>query len=218
MATQRCFTALASVFLILGAVAAEAEDAARLGAERNLLSGYPARAEEGHVHVVVEIPAGTNEKWEVTKDGSALAWEIEKGRPRVVQYLPYPANYGMIPGTLLSEEHGGDGDPLDVLLLGPAQPRGTVARGRIIGVLRLLDRGEQDDKLLAIDPDGPLEGVRTLSELRSDFPGATEILETWFAHYKGRGKIETRGYGDRAEALALLEQAEKAFVAPLPAP
>jgi inorganic pyrophosphatase len=183
----------------------------RLSAERNLLTGHRSRGADGTVNVVVEIPAGTNAKWEAAKDGGGLVWEREHGRPRVVQYLPYPANYGMIPATRLAKEHGGDGDPLDVVLLGPARPRGAVVPGRLIGVLRLLDRGEQDDKLLAVDPSGPFAGVHDLTELERDFPGATQILDTWFAHYKGPGKIETAGFGDRANAVEILEQAEQTF-------
>jgi len=56
----------------------------------------------------------------------------------------------MIPQTLLSKENGGDGDPLDVIILGPSISRGSVVKAHLIGVLKLLDGGEQDDKLIAI--------------------------------------------------------------------
>ena len=181
----------------------------RLRSEQNLLTGVPSRTSEGRVNVVVEIPAGTNAKWETAKDGDGLVWERKDGAPRVVRYLPYPSNYGMVPGTRLPVDDGGDGDPLDVLLLGPARPRGAIVPARLIGVMRLLDRGEQDDKLLAVDPDGPLGDVRDLAELDAAFPGATAIVETWFSHYKGPGKIETRGFGGRDAALAILEAAER---------
>ena len=46
-------------------------------------------------------------------------------KPREVKYLGYPGNYGMIPRTLLPKELGGDGDPLDVIVLGPAVERGS---------------------------------------------------------------------------------------------
>lgn len=183
----------------------------RLATPFNLLSGHPTRTTGGDVNVVVEIPAGTNAKWETAKDGNGLVWERENGQPRRVRYLPYPANYGMVPGTHLAKEDGGDGDPLDVVLLGPARDRGAVVPARLIGVLHLLDRGEQDDKLLAVDLSGPLAAVDGLTALERDFPGVTQIVETWFAHYKGPGKIETSGFGDRAEALAILERAEGMF-------
>ena len=74
---------------------------------------------------MIEIPTGTTAKWEVVKPSGELRWEFDQGRPRVVRYLGYPGNYGMIPRTLLPKEEGGDGDPLDVVVLGPAVPRGS---------------------------------------------------------------------------------------------
>ena len=68
-------------------------------------------ANQGLIHFVVEIPAGTNAKWEVDKATGGLHWEQKDGRPRVVQYLAYPGNYGMIPSTSLPYEIGGDGEP-----------------------------------------------------------------------------------------------------------
>jgi inorganic pyrophosphatase len=177
------------------------------GAVPNFLSGYPAMPDPGLVHVVVEIPAGTNEKWEVAEDGRSIEWELEDGEPRVVAYLAYPANYGMIPGTLLPRESGGDGDPLDVVLLGPALERGSVAVARPIGVLLLLDDGERDDKVLAVPLTGPLSDARDLADLQRRYPGVLAIIETWFTHYKGPGRLASRGLAGRAEALRIIEEA-----------
>jgi inorganic pyrophosphatase len=173
----------------------------------------PARNPDGSVNALIEIPAGSNAKWEVRKEDGALAWEIEDGRPRVVQYLAYPANYGMIPRTLLPTEAGGDGDPLDVLVLGPALPRGALVRVQVVGALRLLDGGEFDDKLIAVAEDSPFASVRDLPDLERQFPGVTQILETWFAHYKGVGEIETRGFDGASEANAILSLAEELYLA-----
>jgi inorganic pyrophosphatase len=177
----------------------------------SFVSGYPATNPDGLVNVVVEIPAGTNAKWEVDKRDGALRWEIRDGQPRVVKFLGYPANYGMVPSTLLPKELGGDGDPLDVLLLGPAQPRGTVARARLLGVLKLLDRGEQDDKLIALLDEAPITGVASLAELDDRYPGVTQILEIWMTSYKGPGVIRSGGYAGADEANAILEAAMRAY-------
>src|SRR5210317_1159823 len=56
---------------------------------------------DGTVNVVIEIPTGTNEKWEVSKKTGDIEWEFKKGKPRIVKFLGYPTNYGMIPRTLL---------------------------------------------------------------------------------------------------------------------
>jgi inorganic pyrophosphatase len=178
---------------------------------RDLLRDYPPLTGDGMLNVVVEIPAGTNAKWEVDKASGNLKWELLDGKPRIVQYLPYPGNYGMVPGTLMPEDLGGDGDPLDVIVLGPAVPRGAIVRARVLGVLKMLDRGEQDDKLVAVPSNSPLGQVEDLEQLNREFAGVTEILETWFANYKGPGKIELKGYGDREEAEEILQAAVSAY-------
>ena len=86
----------------------------------------------------------------------------------------------MIPKTLLPEEEGGDGDPLDVIVLRPSVERGSVIKCKLIGVLKLLDGGEQDDKLLAVHESTPLYDVNNLDELNSGFNGITNIVEIWF--------------------------------------
>ena len=136
---------------------------------------------------------------------------MRDGRPRVVQYLAYPANYGMVPRTLLPKEMGGDGDPIDIVLLGAAVPRGSVVKARLIGVLRLVDRGEMDDKLLAVAQDSPLGSARDLDDLNASFPGVTTIIETWFTSYKGPGEMESGGFGGVDEARSVLDAAAAAF-------
>ena len=139
-----------------------AGDTYTVDGELSYADGFPATNADGTINVVVEIPAGTNAKWEVDKDDGDLHWQFKQGAPRVVRYLPYPGNYGMIPSTLLPVETGGDGDPLDVIVLSPALARGAVVRARLIGVLELLDDGEQDDKLLAVLEESPLGHVDDL--------------------------------------------------------
>jgi inorganic pyrophosphatase len=177
----------------------------------HLVDGHPARLPDGRVNAVIEIPAGTNAKWEVDKRSGQLVWELKDGRPRVVRFLPYPSNYGMIPRTLLPSELGGDGDPLDVIVLGPALARGSVVAVRLVGLLELLDGGEQDDKLIAVAEGSPLEDVASLAELDARYPGATRILETWFTSYKGPGELESRGFADAERAGAILDAAIAAY-------
>jgi inorganic pyrophosphatase len=179
--------------------------------ERSFLTGYHPVNSDGTINVVIEIPAGTTAKWEVTKPEGTLNWEFKKGKPPMVKYLGYPGNYGMVPQTLLPEEVGGDGDPLDVIVLGQAVPRGSVVRAKVIGVLKLVDRGKQDDKILAVLNKSPLYKVNNLQQLNSKFPGVTSIVETWFISYKGPGKMESKGYGDVQQATKLINEAVEAF-------
>jgi inorganic pyrophosphatase len=165
------------------------------------------------VHVVVEIPAGTNEKWQVEKGTGALEWERENDTPRVVQYLGYPGNYGIVPRTLLPRDLGGDGDPLDVLLLGPAQPRGSVVPARVIAMLRLVDRGERDDKIVAVPVSGPLSDARDLATLEARYPGVRQIVETWFTNYKGPGVAVSNGWVSADSALFVVREASRYYEA-----
>jgi inorganic pyrophosphatase len=163
---------------------------------------------DGTVNALIEIPAGTNAKWEATSDASALAWErLDDGTLRVVQYLAYPANYGMVPGTLLDEETGGDGDPLDILVLGRSRERGALVPVRVIGALALVDDGEIDDKLLGVPRSGVFSEIQTVKQLDERFPGALSILAAWFTHYKGPGRIEVQGFRSQEAAIELIQAA-----------
>lgn len=179
------------------------------------LAGYPPLAADGLINVVVEIPAGTNDKWEVDKTGGGLQWEHEDGRPRVIQYLAYPANYGIVPRTSLPRAEGGDGDPVDVLLLGSGLPRGMVVSAKPIGVLRLTDTGERDDKILAVPTAGPLSDVDGLDDLDARYPGVTLIIETWFTRYKGPDRVSAGGFGDADEAMAAVLEGSRSYEASL---
>ena len=179
--------------------------------ERSYLDGYPPLQAGGMVNVVVEIPAGTTGKWEVTKPAGELRWEVRNGQPRVVQYLGYPGNYGMIPRTLLPEDQGGDGDPLDVLVLGDAVPRGTVIPVRIIGVMEMVDDGEQDDKLIAVREGTQFDQVHSIAQLRKDFGGVEAIVQAWFSNYKGRGVIHVKNFAEADVAKKILDAAIEAY-------
>ncbi len=172
--------------------------------------------EDGTVKAIVEIPTGTSAKWEVSKDDpKAVYWELKNDKPRVVNYLGYPGNYGAIPGTALPKDLGGDGDPLDVIVLGQAVPRGEVVDVRVIGVLKMLDGGEQDDKLIAVlAADSPFAHIESMAQLDAEFAGVSQIIDLWFANYKGPdGGMEGKGFEDAASARAVLEAAAANFEA-----
>lgn len=179
--------------------------------ERDLLRDYEPRIAPQIVRAGIEIPAGTNAKWEVDKLSGNLRWEFKEGRPRVVQYLPYPVNYGMVPRTNLSKDFGGDGDPLDIVVLGEALGRGEVVPVKIIGVMWMIDRGEKDHKMVAVPLQGLFSEIQSIEELDEKYPGVTAILETWFSHYKGEGLTQIQGFGTVEEAETVLRQSLQAF-------
>ena len=176
--------------------------------------GLEATDAQGQLQAFIEIPAGTIAKFEVDKATGAVVQDIKDGKPRFVAFLPYPSNYGMIPKTMSATEDGGDGDPLDVLVLGPALSRGEVVPIRLIGVLELLDGGEADDKLVAVPltpgPRNPFAHYQTLAELRERQPEVLEIVALWFSAYKGPGEMTLKGWGGPDRAQAILDAAQLA--------
>jgi inorganic pyrophosphatase len=178
-------------------------------ASRDYLTDVAPQNDDGTFNAVIEIPAGTTAKFIVSEDGHLVQERTEDGALRFVRYLAYPANYGIIPGTRLPESAGGDGDPLDVVVLGDALDRGATARVRLLGVLQLTDDGEADDKLIAARPGTPLGEARSISDLNDQFPGATEILETWFTSYESGNASE--GFDSPDAARAMVRHGTKAF-------
>jgi len=96
--------------------------------------------------VIVEIPKGSTNKYELDKDTGLLRLD------RVLySAVHYPADYGFIPRTYCD-----DGDPLDVLVLGnePVYPL-TIVQARAIGVMRMRDEKGIDDKIVAVSVRDP---------------------------------------------------------------
>lgn len=183
-----------------------------LRGEKHYLTGYDPINLDGTYNVVIEIPAGTTAKYETNNQTGMLELEQKGGAPRYVQYLGYPVNYGAIPRSVMLKSKGGDGDSVDVLVLGQAVPRGSVVRGRPIGVLSLIDSGEVDDKAVVVMENSPFAKIKSIAELEAKFPGVTTIIQTWFTSYKGYGKdgklmLSSTGFKDRAAAIKLIGDA-----------
>ncbi len=188
-----------------GAVSAELTriNGETLASDIDLLALPPADA-NGTLRAIVEIPAGTTQKWQIDKAAPrTLSWERNAAGLRTIAYLGYPANYGVIPGTLAARAQGGDGDPLDVLVLGGALPRGAIVPVEVIGVLAMTDDGEADDKLIAVPVTGSVfSQVRSIAQLDAAFPGVTTIIATWFANYKGAtGRVVLGGFAGPETAV-----------------
>ena len=152
---------------------------------------------------IIEIPRGSRNKYEM---------DHETGRIRFdrVLYSPmfYPADYGFVENTL-----GLDGDPIDVLvfLTEPTVP-GCVIEVKTIGVLNMSDDKGQDEKLICVPVADPtwnqLENITDMN------PHTLKEVEHFFRVYKDlENKTTTiEGYGDKAEAEQLLQDARERFV------
>lgn len=169
---------------------------------------YLPAVDEGAINVIVEIPAGTNTKIEYDIPSGTFKPDQIDGKDRVVAYLPYPGNYGFIPSTMMDEARGGDGDALDILVVGSSQPTGSVVKAKAVGTLLLKDGGELDTKIIAVPAD-PIE--RTLAadnflELMLEHDSAKRIIEEWFLNYKGKGKMELIRWEDENYAMQEIDK------------
>ncbi|HEY0502840.1 MAG TPA: inorganic diphosphatase [Lysobacter sp.] len=155
----------------------------------------------------VEIPAGSGIKYETDAQGLIFVDRF------LSMPMAYPANYGSMPRTL-----AGDGDPLDALVLtrAPLHP-GVRIRFRPIGVLRMRDGGDADEKVIGVPVDKVDPAYAQVRELR-DLPAMErERLEAFFRVYKdlptGSKRVELSGFGDAAEARGVIDAAMRRFEA-----
>jgi inorganic pyrophosphatase len=165
------------------------------------LSLIPARPKLGLINVLIEIPAGSKNKYEYDKDIQAFALD------RVLySSVQYPCDYGFVPNTLAD-----DGDPLDgmVLIDQPTFP-GCVIAARPIGMLEMIDGGDRDEKILCVPDKDPrysqIKSLKDVAQHRLD-----EIAE-FFRSYKFLEKKETKilGWQDVDKVMPLVEECIKA--------
>lgn len=148
------------------------------------LSLIPAQPKPGLINVLIEIPAGSKNKYEFDKDMQAFALD------RVLYAsVQYPYDYGFIPNTLAD-----DGDPLDgmVIMDQPTFP-GCVITARPIGMLEMIDGGDRDEKILCVPEEDPrYVAVKSLADVATH--RLDEIAE-FFRTYKNLEKKETEILG-----------------------
>jgi inorganic pyrophosphatase len=168
----------------------------------NLLK-IPSFTEDGILRGVIEIPAGTNRKYEIDKVTGEMRPDTRDGKPRIVNFLPYPINYGFIPSTSMDKNRGGDGDPLDILYIAEHTPNSTVVEVIPIGLLLLKDLGEWDNKVLAIpvDPEKRIITATNWQTFQMEYSAARLIIEQFFLNYDGPGVMTLYGWGDEHAAL-----------------
>ena len=159
---------------------------------------------EDRLRFRVEIPAGTKHKWEFNHQTGELEKDYKNGKERIIQFLPYPGNYGFIPETL-----AGDGDPIDVIDLDEAKERGELKEVRIIGALNFEDKQEEDIKFIGVSPTGTFGHIQSIEQLLLEKPAVLEILKSWFLNYKKPGKMVFYGYIDRESSIQLIMEARK---------
>jgi inorganic pyrophosphatase len=166
------------------------------------LTRIPAQPKPGLINVLIEIAAGSKNKYEFDKDMNAFALD------RVLySSVMYPYDYGFIPNTL-----GDDGDPLDgmVIMDEPTFP-GCVIAARPIGYLEMIDGGEGDEKILCVpDQDPRFAHVTSLSNIAQH---RLDEISEFFLTYKNlqKKKVEIRGWHDVDKVKALVDRGIAAY-------
>jgi len=157
------------------------------------------------VNVVVEIPKGSNIKYEIDKEIGILRID-RKLSPSMV----YPGNYGFIPQTL-----SGDGDAEDVLIIGEITVLPvTIVNSRPIGILITEDDKGEDSKIisvpsLVIDPT-----VSHIQDIEDIQPYLRAQLEHFFLHHKDleEGKfVKILGWKNRMHAIKIVTESMKRY-------
>ena len=152
----------------------------------------------------IEIPTGSRNKYE-------FDFEVKKMRfdRLLFSSMVYPADYGFIPETLAL-----DNDPLDVLVLvtEPMIP-GLLVEVKPVGVFYMADDKGQDEKIICVPVSDPI--MNKLNDLKDVNEHKLLEIEHFFKVYKDleNKKVETNGFGDRAAAIALIEECSTRFKA-----
>ena len=157
----------------------------------------------GTYDVVIEIPKGSRNKYEV---------DHETGRVYLdrVLFTPfmYPIDYGFFEHTLAD-----DGDPLDALVLleEPVFP-GVGLKVRPVGVLRMADEAGGDDKVLCVQYKDPRwQHIQSLEDVDQS---TKDQLQHFFEHYKDLepGKwVKVEAWGSAAEADEIIQRSIEAY-------
>lgn len=171
----------------------------------------PLLSANGNYQAVIEIPSGTNKKYEYNNITKKFEIDKKNGIDRVIQFLPYVGNYGYIPSTFSDPKKGGDGDALDVLVLSESLDIGTVIEIKPIAVLKLLDEGEIDYKIIAIPADVSKQTIKvnTFDKFLQQFSGAKSIIELWFLNYNKDDLAVIEGWGNEEDAVNEINKNKK---------
>lgn len=172
----------------------------------NLIHALPAFADEekGVVNALIEVPSNSINKYEIITESGQLKLD------RVgYSSLSYPFTYGAIPKTWDL-----DNDPLDIMIMNVTENLvpGSLAEARIIGIMKFIDGGEVDDKVIAVlNDDKRSDHIQSIKDLGEHF----EKENTYYwEHYKdlkkaGTGKVE--GFFDITEAKKIIKECEDRY-------
>jgi len=164
----------------------------------------PGNPEES-INALIEIPKGSNIKYEVDKESGAIFLD------RILYGSQfYPANYGFIPNTLAD-----DGDPIDVLVISsePVVP-GCVIKSRVIGVFIMEDENGKDEKIVAVPTiklDPKMAKINSLEDLPEiELQQIKHFFETYKDLEPGKW-VKVVGFDGREKAIEFINKSIKNY-------
>lgn len=158
---------------------------------------------EGEINVIIEIPKGSKNKYEIDKKTGLIALDRVS---HTAQDFPY--DYGFVPQTLWH-----DGDALDVVVLTTHSLHpGILVRVRPVALLHMTDSGDSDDKLIAVPVGDPRwNDVQDLGDLNKH---TLLEIEHFYSTYKKLQKKEVvvKDFKGKIEAVAAFHEAKELYI------
>ena len=154
------------------------------------------------INAVIEIPRGSRNKYEYDEQYNIFKLDRVLASP-----MHYPTAYGFVPSTIFS-----DGDPVDIMvLIEESTFVGCMIEVRPLGVMRMIDGGKQDDKIIAVPvADHSFSHYVALENMK---PHTLEEIKYFYSHYKNLEGLETEfaGWGDNEYAGQMLHESMQRF-------
>ena len=151
---------------------------------------------------IIEIPKGSKGKYELDKKTGMLMLD------RVLfSAVHYPANYGFIPRTFCE-----DNDPLDILIISQIDiPSMTLVNAKVIGVMRMIDGGEADDKIIAVAADD--QSVNYINDIDELPPHLMKETHRFFEDYKKleSKEVKVEDFLGKEDAMRIIREAEDLY-------
>ncbi len=162
-----------------------------------------APGEETKMNVIIEIPRGSKNKYEIDKETGLIALDRVY---HTTQDMPF--DYGFVPQTLWD-----DGDALDVIVLTthPLHP-GILARVRPVGIMDMIDSGDSDSKVIAVPTDDARwEDVKDISDVNKH---TIKEMEHYFSTYKKiqNKVVEVKGFAGKDKAIEAFRRSREMYI------
>lgn len=162
------------------------------------------RGEVEELNVIIEIPKGSHNKYEIDKKTGLIALDRAN-----YSSAAYPFDYGFVPQTLWD-----DGDPLDIVLLStfPLVP-GILVRVRPVAMMEMTDHGDSDAKIVAVPvEDKRWENIKDLEDMNHHTPKEFQhFFETYKALSGGENPVKVGEWKTKKFAVEAIEKSIKLY-------